>query len=238
MNSTRSWIVFCGAVFAYLIGVMQRTTFGVVTVEATERFHVNAAAISTVAVIQIIVYAGLQIPVGVLVDRLGSRPLIVLGALLMAVGQLVLAVSPDLGIAILGRVLVGIGDAATFVSVVRLLPNWFGGRLLPQLVQWVGTIGQLGQLLSAVPFAILLHLTGWQPALLAASGASVLAAAVTLAIVRRGEPPTATGPLPTTGILSQLRSTIARPGTQLGFWSHLVGGTAPNVMSIVWGTRS
>jgi MFS family permease len=235
VNSARSWVVFAGAVFAYLIGVTQRTTFGVVTVDATERFHVNAAAISSVAVLQIVVYAALQIPVGLLVDRLGSRNLIVAGALIMAAGQLVLAFSPNLAAAIAGRVLVGVGDAATFVSIIRLLPNWFGGRVLPQLSQWVGTIGQLGQLISVVPFAILLHLAGWQPALLVASGGSVLAASVVLALVRQGEPPAATGPLPTSGTLAQLRSTLARPGTQLGFWSHLVGGTAPNVMSIVWG---
>jgi MFS family permease len=235
VNSARSWLVFAGAVFAYLIGVTQRTTFGVVTVDATQRFHVSAGSISTVAVLQIVVYAALQIPVGVVVDKLGSRNLIVAGALIMAAGQVVLAFSPNLGMAIAGRILVGIGDAATFVSVIRLLPNWFRGRVLPQLSQWVGTLGQLGQLVSAIPFAILLHLAGWQPALLAASGASVLAAAVTLALVRQGEPPTATGPVPTSGTFARLRNTLARPGTQLGLWSHLVGGTAPNVMSIVWG---
>lgn len=235
MKSARSWLVFAGSVFAYLIGVTQRTSFGVLTVEATDRFHVNAAAISSVAVLQIVVYAALQIPVGILVDKIGSRNLVVVGALIMAAGQAVLAVSPNLGIAVAGRLLVGVGDAATFVSVIRLLPNWFEGRILPQLSQWVGVIGQFGQLVSAIPFAILLHLAGWQPALLVASGASIVSATVVVALVRRGEPPSATGPLPTTTVVTQLGSTLARPGTQLGFWSHLVAGTAPNVMSIVWG---
>ncbi len=235
MNSARSWLVFAGAVFAYLIGVTQRTSFGVVSVDATERFHVNAVAVSSVAVVQIIVYAALQIPVGILVDKVGSRTLIVAGAVVMAAGQIVLAFSPNLGVAIAGRVLVGVGDAATFVSVIRLLPNWFGGRILPQLSQWVGTIGQFGQIISAVPFAVLLHLLGWQTGLLIASGASVVAAAVALALVQRGEPPQATGPLPTSGPLAQLAASLRRPGTQLGFWAHLVGGTVPNMMSIMWG---
>lgn len=235
MNSARSWLVFGGAVFAYLIGVTQRTSFGVLSVDATERFQVNAAAVSTVAVVQIIVYAALQIPVGILVDRIGPRTLIVGGALLMALGQAVLAISPSIGVAILARVLVGMGDAATFVSVIRMLPNWFGGRVLPQLSQWVGIIGQLGQIVSAVPFALLLHSLGWQPGLLIASGASVVAAAVALAFVRRGEPPPATSPVPTSSALQQLGASIRRPGTQLGFWAHLVGGTVPTLMSIMWG---
>ncbi len=235
MNSARSWIVFCGAVFAYLIGVTQRTSFGVLTVDATERFHVNAAVVSTVAVVQIVVYAALQIPVGILVDRIGPRTLIVCGAVLMAVGQAVLAVAPSIGFVIVARVLVGMGDAATFVSVIRMLPNWFGGRVLPQLSQWVGIIGQLGQIVSAIPFALVLHSLGWQPGLLIASGASLFAAAVALALVRRGEPPPATSPVPTSSALQQLGSSIRRPGTQLGFWAHLVGGTVPTLMSIMWG---
>lgn len=235
MNSARSWIVFGGAVFAYLIGVTQRTSFGVLTVDATDRFHVNAAAVSTVAVLQIVVYAALQIPVGILVDRVGPRALIVGGALVMAMGQLVLALAPSIGFVIVARVLVGVGDAATFVSVIRMLPNWFGGRVLPQLSQWVGIIGQLGQIVSAVPFALVLHSLGWRPGLLIASAASVLAAAVALALVRRGEPPPATSPIPTATALQQLGASIRRPGTQLGFWAHLVGGTVPTLMSIMWG---
>jgi MFS family permease len=153
----------------------------------------------------------------------------------MAAGQLLLAFAPGFGIALTARILVGIGDAFTFVSVVRLLPNWFSGRILPQLSQWVGTLGQLGQIIAIVPFALLFHATGWQPSLLVASSLSVVAAAVATVFVRRGEPPAATSPIPTSGLFRQLGATVRRPGTQLGFWAHLVGGTAPTVMALMWG---
>jgi len=235
VNSARSWVVFGGAVFAYVVGVTQRTSFGVLGVDATDRFDVTAATISTIAVVQIVVYAALQIPVGVLADRIGPRTLIVGGALIMALGQVVLAFAPAFGWAVVARILVGIGDAMTFVSVIRLLPNWFGGRVLPQLAQWVGMLGQLGQIIATVPFALLLHATSWQPALLIASSLSLLGAAVALALIRRGEPPAATSPVPVGGPFRQLGSTVRRPGTQLGFWVHLVGGTAPTVMALMWG---
>jgi sugar phosphate permease len=235
VNSRRSWIVFSGAVFAYIVGVTQRTSFGVAGVEATHRFDVSAATISTVAVVQIVVYAVLQIPVGVLADRIGPRILIVAGGIFMAAGQILLAVAPAFGVVLVARVLVGVGDAFTFVSVIRLLPNWFRGRILPQLSQWVGTLGQFGQLISTVPFALLLQATGWQPALLIAAGLSLLGVAVALALVRTGEPPPLTSPIPAGGMLRQLGATLRRPGTQLAFWVHLVGGTAPTVMSLMWG---
>jgi MFS family permease len=222
-------------VFAYIVGVTQRTSFGVLGVDATTRFDVAATTISTMAVVQIVVYAALQIPVGVLVDRIGSRTLIVAGALIMAAGQVLLAFAPAFGLALAARILVGIGDAFTFVSVVRLLPNWFSGRILPQLAQWVGILGQFGQIIAIVPFALLFHATGWQPALIAASSLSVVAAALAAAFVRRGEPPPLTSPIPAGGPFRQLGATIRRPGTQLGFWAHFVGGTAPTVMALMWG---
>jgi MFS family permease len=170
VNSARSWLVFGAAVFAYVVGVTQRTSFGVLGVDATERFDVTAATLSTVAVVQIVVYGALQIPVGLLADRIGPRTLIVVGAVLMAGGQALLAVAEVLPVVFAARILVAMGDAVTFVSVVKLLPNWFRGRILPQLAQWVGVLGQLGQVIATVPFAVLLHATGWQPALLQASG--------------------------------------------------------------------
>ena len=91
MTAPRAWLVWSIGIFAYLVAVTQRTSFGVVGLEATERFHATASAISFFTVLQLLVYAALQIPVGVLVDRFGSRAMIAGGALLMGLGQLQLS---------------------------------------------------------------------------------------------------------------------------------------------------
>nr|WP_218853808.1 MFS transporter [Schumannella luteola] len=231
----RSWIVFGGAVFAYLVSVTQRTSFGVAGVPATDRFDVSASAISTVAVVQVVVYAAMQIPVGALVDRLGSKGLLLIGAALMGGGQLLLAFSPGFAPLVVARMLVGAGDALTFISVIRLLPFWFSGRVVSQLSQWVGTIGQLGQILSAFPFALLLQQAGWTPAFSVLGALSLVALLIVLVAVKRGEPQPLTGPLPTGGFGARLVTAARRPGTQLGFWVHLIGGTPTNVIAILWG---
>lgn len=236
MNSTRSWVVFGGAALAYLVSVMQRTTFGVAGVDATDRFAVSAVTISVVAVVQIVVYALLQIPVGVLADRIGAPPLIILGAVVMAVGQGVLALSSGIAFALVARVLVGIGDALTFVNVIRLLPGWFEGRILPQLSQWIGMTGQLGQIVSAFPFALVLHLQGWTPAFLLAAATGVLAAGVGLTTLRQGTERITTAEIRTIEPSERgLRASFVRPGTQLGFWAHLLAGTVPTMLGILWG---
>ncbi len=239
MNSRRAWLVFSFATLAYITAVLQRSSLGVAGVAATDRFHISAAVLSSLAVVQLVVYAGLQIPVGLVLDRVGSRGLIATGAALLACGQVVLAVAPSIGIAIGGRVLVGAGDAMTFISVLRLLPNWFSGRRLPIMSQLLGTLGQTGQILSAVPLTLLLRSAHWTTSFLVLGGASTLALVGVLAFVRNGTPLTtssiSTIPAVPVSPLRRLRDSLARPGTRLGFWSHFVTQSSGSVFSLLWG---
>jgi len=229
--------VFGVGVFAYLIAVMQRSSLGIAGVDATERFDVQAAALSSLAVVQLVVYAALQIPVGVVLDRHGPRVLIATGAVLMISGQVTMALAPSLGVALVGRILVGAGDAMTFISVSRLIASWFNGRALPLLSQAMGTIGALGQVLSAIPLSIVLHEFGWTPAYLSAAALSVVAFILVVLFVRNA--PAGAVLIQRPGgwpaALHQLRESLARPGTQLGFWSHFVTQSPGTVLSLLWG---
>ena len=237
MNSARSWLIWAIAIVAYVVAVMQRTSLGVSSVEAADRFAVSASVLSSLAVVQLIVYAALQIPVGVILDRLGPRVLIAAGAILMGLGQLTLALAPSIGVAIAGRVLVGAGDALTFISVIRLLSAWFGGRVLPQVSQWTGNIGQLGQVLSAIPLSLVLHEFGWSTAFVSAAAGSVLAAVLVLVFISDGPVVRVVEDRTRTWRESMglLRQSLARPGTQLGFWSHFVTQSPGTVLSLLWG---
>jgi MFS family permease len=237
VNSRRSWVIFGIGAFAYLVAVTQRTTIGVAGVAATERFHSSASVLSTLAVVQLMVYAAMQIPVGVLIDRIGSRVLMAVGTALMVIGQVTVAVAPTIGVAIVGRILVGIGDATVFTTLIRLVNSWFRGRIVPQLSQWVGNIGQLGQVLSSIPFALLLHQAGWTVAFLSAASLSVIALIGILAAITDRPVGSTEGPRPATWAdsMRQLRISLARPGTQLGFWSHFVTQSSGTVFSLMWG---
>lgn len=237
MNSAKSWLVFWVGVFAYIAAVMQRSTLGVAGVSAVDRFDATASAFSTLAVLQLVVYAAMQVPVGVLIDRLGPRVLIAGGLAFLVAGQLVLAFAPSISIAVLGRILVGAGDAAIFVSVMRLVTSWFSGPVVPQLSQWMGNLGQAGQILSAIPFAWLLNSFGWTPAFVAAASFVALALVLALAVIR--DRPAGTGGTDRAEsfgeALLSLKASFRRPGTRLGFWSHYVTQSSGTVFALLWG---
>ncbi|MDT5401194.1 MAG: hypothetical protein QOK33_4425, partial [Mycobacterium sp.] len=107
----RAWIVWTTGLLAYIVAVLDRTTLGVSGLNAAERFGASPSVLSTFVVLQVVVYAAAQVPAGVLLDRYGSRVLIVAGAGLMAAGQLALALTTSLPLAIGARAVVGLGDA-------------------------------------------------------------------------------------------------------------------------------
>ena len=125
--SARAWAVWAVALGAYAVAVFHRASLGVAAVDAQERFSAGASAVSLFLVLQLAVYAALQVPVGVALDRFGSRRMILAGALTMAGGQLVLALAGDVPTAVLPRILVGAGDAMTLISVMRVDTLWFPG---------------------------------------------------------------------------------------------------------------
>lgn len=237
MDSRRAWLVWGVGVFAYLVAITHRTSFGVAGLVATERFGATASALSAFTVIQLVVYAGLQIPVGVLVDRFGPRIMIATGAALMAVGQLQLAAAESVPAGVVGRIFVGAGDAMTFIAVIRLIPLWFPVRRVPVLTQLTGQLGQIGQLISIAPFAFVLHHGGWSQAFVSLAALGVLACVLSAALLRNA-PAGSAIPIQHHGVretAADLGTAWRQPGTRLGMWSHFATQFSGTVFVLTWG---
>jgi len=243
----RAWLIWGTGVAAYMLAVTNRTSLAAVGVDAADRFQADAATLSLFAVVQLAVYGGMQIPVGVLLDRYGSRPIITIGMLLMAAGQLTMALSPSVGVAIVARMLLGAGDAAVFPAVLRLVATWFPAQRGPLMVQLTGILGQAGQLIAVIPIAAVLHATDWSVTFGGIAGLCVLFAILVFAIVRNRPPELArdvsvdtdTGAIRVvtstidTGV--GIRAALAHPGTRLAFWSHFTTPFAGTAFILLWG---
>src|SRR5699024_7354627 len=194
---------------------------------AIERFDVDASRIAVFASIQIGTYALAQVPTGILIDRFGPRRLLVIGAIIMRIGQLILGLTTSYGVAIGARVLIGAGDATAFLSGMRLLPFWFPLHRTSMFTAVTAAFGQLRQFLSAVPFLRLLHATGWTIAFVSL-GSVVILIAIVAAIAVADSPesagvysePSVEKDEPALSIGQRMKLALSSRATWQGFFIH------------------
>ena len=131
----RAYAIWGTALAVYVLAVFHRTSLGVAGLLAADRLGINASQLATFTVLQLAVYAAMQVPVGVMLDRFGSRALIASGLVAMTVGQLWFAVADSYVMGLGARILVGAGDAMVFTAVLRLVALWFLVRQAPVVTQ-------------------------------------------------------------------------------------------------------
>ncbi|MBD9724589.1 MFS transporter [Streptomyces caniscabiei] len=234
----RALAVWGVGVSVYFVAVIFRTSLGVAGLDAAERFHVGASALSTFSILQLLVYAGMQIPVGLLVDRLGTKKVLTLGILLFTAGQIGFALSPSYGMALASRALLGCGDAMTFISVLRLGSRWFPARRGPMIAQMAGLVGMAGNLVSTLLLARLLHGVGWTVAFAGSSVAGLVVLVLTLLFLKDHPDGHEPEPFPHHGAAYVRRQIVAswrEPGTRLGMWVHFTTQFPAMVFLLLWG---
>lgn len=224
-------------VAAYLFAGFNRASLGVAGLLAADRFHITAAELSVFTMVQLLVYACGQIPAGLLVDRCGPRTVLTCGAVLMTAAQAGFAVATNYPEAIAARVLLGAGDAMTFISVVRLIGLWMNPRGVALYTQLTGAVGQIGGIAAAIPLSALLQAHGWTTSYLVIAGIGPIVI-VALLLILRDAPTSRTvrGTALTAREASQnIRVAWRQPGTRLGFWVHFTLPFSATALGLLWG---
>jgi MFS family permease len=232
----RAWVIWLAALSVYVLAVFHRSSLGVAGLLAQDRFGISATQLSIFTVLQLVVYAGLQIPIGVLLDRYGSRVLLLAGLALMTAGQLTFAFATSFPVAVAARAVMGAGDAAIFVSVIRLVTLWFLVRQAPLITQLTGQVGQVGAIAAAAPLSIALRNLGWTHTFALAS-AMGLPLMVVVALVVKDSPYQREEVIRVKmrAVGRTLRLVWGNPGTRLGMWSHFTSQFSATVFTLLWG---
>ena len=136
-----------------------------------------------------------QIPVGMWFDRFGARRTVAALLLLAMLGSLWIARAADATDLIAGRTIVGVGCAASFMSVVFLCSRWFQPARLATVLSWVFAASNIGTLAAATPLAWIAGTVGWRHGFLGLAAITLLVA-VGFYVFVRDRPPEARGAEP------------------------------------------
>lgn len=236
-GGARAWIVWGVAVGGYFLAMLHRNGLGVAALEAQARFDVGPALLSLLPMLQLLIYVLFQIPAGLLADRLGPRYTLVIGIGAMMIGSGFFALAPNVELAVVGRFLIGLGDALVFLNVIRLAALWFPRARYALVSGLTAVVGGTGQVASAAPLAWALDGFGWTVAFMSVT---VLTAAMALLVllVVRDRPEGAAGrstvadPIP---VWAALKEALAARGPRIGMAHHAAIMAPFTMLMVLWG---
>ena len=169
------WVVFCLLAFGYLLVYFHRLCPAVVALEMQADLQTSGALLGFLAAAYFYPYALMQIPSGLLSDSWGPRKTITVFFALAGAASIFLGTVDSLGLAILARVLVGLGVAMLFVPTMKVMTNWFKTEEFAVMTGVLMAVGGLGAYFAARPLAWLSDIMGWR-------GSFVIIGAVTLVL--------------------------------------------------------
>lgn len=236
LGGRRAWSVYLAAVSIYVLAVFHRSSLGVAGLLAADRFEIAATQLSVFTMVQLAVYAAMQIPVGALLDRFGPKRLLIAGVTTMTLAQFVFAFAESFQLGILARVAVGMGDAMVFIPLLRVVALWFPPVRIPMVTQLTGLLGQIGALAAASPLVAALHHWGWTPSFATAASVGIgLGLALVLVVRDSPYPDHELDRVKIRALARTVRTAWYTPGTRLGLWSHFTVQFGATVFALLWG---
>jgi len=147
-------------------------------------FGLDGAAVGNLSAFYFYAYAGMQIPIGLMVERYGPRRLLTFGVLVCGIASAAFALSDSALLATVCRALVGFGAGFSFVSALTLAARWFPPERFAQFAGLTMLCGVTGGLLAQGPLGLAVEAFGWRDALLATAGLGVVLSVTFWLVVR------------------------------------------------------
>ncbi len=170
--------------FAYAF--VLRVAPSVMVDDLMSAFGVGGAVLGNLSAFYFYAYSGLQIPVGVLLDRIGPRRLMTGAALVVGVGALIFAWAETIAAAYAGRLLIGAGCAFSWAGTLAIVNRWF-----PQRFAVLAGVSQMiamgGAMLGQAPLAALVEHQGWRGSTASLAAVGLALSVVLFTVVRDGE---------------------------------------------------
>lgn len=162
-SSLRPWFIWGLAAFFFFAHYVVRVTPGHISEVLQAAFiQTSKYELGVLGAAFYLPYVLMQMPVGYLVDRFGSRTLLTVAVLICSLSSLIFASAQVIGTAMLSRILLGFCSATAFIGALKLITVWFEPRQLALLVGITQALGMVGGATGAHLAPYLNDTIGWQ----------------------------------------------------------------------------
>jgi sugar phosphate permease len=200
----------------YLLSNFHRVAPAVVAADLMKAFSITAASLGALAAIYPYVFAVMALVAGGLAETLGPRLTLTSGATAMAMGTVLFGLAPVFGVAVAGRLLIGLGSSVILISWLSLAAAWYAPQRFATISGWTQTVGNIGALTASSPLALAVEAIGWRSTFVLVGAVTFLPALAALLLVRDRPEPSAGRPDPGAGRAPSLTDVLASIPAILG----------------------
>lgn len=161
-NTITIWSMWLLASFFYAYQYILRVLPNIMMNDILEKFHIDAAIFGQYSGLYYIGYAGMHIPVGILLDRYGPKRILPICMVLTVAGLLPLLFAQHWVYPALGRLIIGMGSSAAILGVFKIIRMSFKEERFTLLLGFSVTIGLIGAIYGGQPVNKLIQLFGWE----------------------------------------------------------------------------
>ena len=170
----------------YIVSQFLRNSIGVIAPNLAQELALSPGEIGLLSSVFFLVFAAVQIPVGVALDRFGPRLCLIVGTAVTVVGAVVFAAAASPPVLILGRALLGLGTAGSLVASLAVYAQRFPPDRFATLTGLQIGFGTLGALLATAPLAFSTATIGWRATFLAVGVCTALIGLLIAVVVKDG----------------------------------------------------
>lgn len=175
-SSLKPWSMWAIALLYFAYQFIMRLFPGLVIDEIMDKHQIDATAFGLWSSMYYFGYAGMQIPIAVLLDRYGPRRIITLCALLCSSGILLFVKCTDWHLLLLARFMIGVGSAAGFLGVSKVISLVFPESQYAKMVGLTFSFGLTGAVFGGKPVSYFIEKYGWESVGLAVAAIGFLCA--------------------------------------------------------------
>lgn len=148
------------AAFFYLFEMVLRASNSVMADDLLRDFSINAQQLSIMTSAYYWAYVPMQLPCGLILDKIGPRLLLTLSCILCVLGAFLMGTTNILSLGIFARFLMGAGSACAFISCLSLVIGHFSRKRFALMAGLTNMMGCIGGCVANRPLAWLLNITG------------------------------------------------------------------------------
>jgi MFS family permease len=178
------WFAWATAAAFFFYAWILRVSPSVLVNELMSEFSVGGAIVGHLSALYFYGYSGMQLPVGLLIDKFGPRRPMTLAAVICAVGALSFAASETLTGLSVSRFFIGVGAAFSFMCAIHIAARWLPPARFAMLVGLAMMAGMAGGVFGQAPISIAVEQFGWRETLFGTGLAGLIIAVCAWATVR------------------------------------------------------